>query len=451
MFFYLIAGLLAPVFAFAFGSSPEVKVFSAGGQLEKTFSILTPDYNGAVDLASGDTNGDGKSETIVAGAGSAGVEIYDGAGLKLNGFMAYPKFNGNINVASADVNGDNQNEIITSAGYGGGPHVRVFEQNGESSLSFFAFSSKERVGASVAAGDLGQDGKAEIIAFSYLNRQPEVAVFGNDGHLITKHQLKNLNNNGIVAIVGDFNGDSNKEMAISGKYGTKAQVMIFDWAMNKLSEFTAVENYTGGLNLSSGDINNDGKSEIIITQSFNGSGKVFIFAGDGSRLSEFEAYGAGFNAGLKTAVGDFDGDGQKEIAVAPERIRPADLRRNDYKFIEVNIDQQKLRYFQDGKMLGEFLISSGLKKTPTPLGEFSIYRKRPNVRMTWYYGYNNPMNYDLPNVLWVSSFKGPYTIHGAYWHNNFGHPMSHGCVNMKNAEAKIIYDLVDIGTPVTIY
>jgi lipoprotein-anchoring transpeptidase ErfK/SrfK len=71
--------------------------------------------------------------------------------------------------------------------------------------------------------------------------------------------------------------------------------------------------------------------------------------------------------------------------------------------------------------------------------------------MSWYYGPNNPMNYDLPNVPWVASFKGPYTIHGAYWHHNFGHPMSHGCVNMKVSEAKIIYDWAEIGTPVIIY
>ena len=59
--------------------------------------------------------------------------------------------------------------------------------------------------------------------------------------------------------------------------------------------------------------------------------------------------------------------------------------------------------------------------------------------------------YNLPNVPWVASFKGAYTIHGTYWHHNFGHVMSHGCVNMLTAQAKLIYDWVEIGTKVIIY
>ncbi len=61
------------------------------------------------------------------------------------------------------------------------------------------------------------------------------------------------------------------------------------------------------------------------------------------------------------------------------------------------------------------------------------------------------VGYNLPNVPWVSSFKGAYTIHGTYWHHNFGRVMSHGCVNMLTAQAKMIYDWADIGTKVIIY
>jgi lipoprotein-anchoring transpeptidase ErfK/SrfK len=71
--------------------------------------------------------------------------------------------------------------------------------------------------------------------------------------------------------------------------------------------------------------------------------------------------------------------------------------------------------------------------------------------MTWYYGPDNPLNYDLPNVPWVASFNGPYTIHGTYWHHNFGYPMSHGCINMFTPEAKIVYDWVELKTPVIVY
>lgn len=80
--------------------------------------------------------------------------------------------------------------------------------------------------------------------------------------------------------------------------------------------------------------------------------------------------------------------------------------------------------------------------------------------------------YDLPNVPYTMFFEGPnapagagFSLHGAYWHDNFGHAMSHGCVNMKITDAHKLYDWVnpvtngytthataeDPGTPITIY
>ena len=65
--------------------------------------------------------------------------------------------------------------------------------------------------------------------------------------------------------------------------------------------------------------------------------------------------------------------------------------------------------------------------------------------------------YDLPGVPYVMYFYGGgiaksrgYGIHGTYWHNNFGHPMSHGCVNMPTAEAEWAYYWSDYGTPVIV-
>ncbi len=51
--------------------------------------------------------------------------------------------------------------------------------------------------------------------------------------------------------------------------------------------------------------------------------------------------------------------------------------------------------------------------------------------------------YDLPNVQWVQYFYSDYSFHGTYWHNNFGHPMSHGCLNMTIADAKWLFDWTD--------
>ncbi|NIO43122.1 MAG: L,D-transpeptidase family protein, partial [Burkholderiales bacterium] len=60
-------------------------------------------------------------------------------------------------------------------------------------------------------------------------------------------------------------------------------------------------------------------------------------------------------------------------------------------------------------------------------------------------------NYVLPNVPYVMYFYKDYAIHGTYWHNNFGTPMSHGCVNMSTADARWLYNWSSYGTLVNVH
>jgi lipoprotein-anchoring transpeptidase ErfK/SrfK len=53
-------------------------------------------------------------------------------------------------------------------------------------------------------------------------------------------------------------------------------------------------------------------------------------------------------------------------------------------------------------------------------------------------------------VPYVMYFFEGYGLHGTYWHNNFGHPMSHGCVNLRTPDAKWFYNWAEIGTPVLV-
>jgi lipoprotein-anchoring transpeptidase ErfK/SrfK len=59
--------------------------------------------------------------------------------------------------------------------------------------------------------------------------------------------------------------------------------------------------------------------------------------------------------------------------------------------------------------------------------------------------------YSVPNVKWNTYFDGGIAFHTAYWHNNFGQPMSHGCVNMREADAKTVYDFLPLGTLVHVH
>ena len=108
------------------------------------------------------------------------------------------------------------------------------------------------------------------------------------------------------------------------------------------------------------------------------------------------------------------------------------------KWIEVSLDEQKVRAWEGNSLVMEFPISSG-KWAPTPKGTFNIWYKTRNQTMS---GGSKALGtyYSLPNVPNNMFFFSGYAIHGAYWHNNFGQPMSHGCVNSPLASAAQIFD-----------
>lgn len=141
------------------------------------------------------------------------------------------------------------------------------------------------------------------------------------------------------------------------------------------------------------------------------------------------------------------------------------------KRIEVDLTNQRLYAYEGNRRVFDFLISSG-KWGRTPTGTFRIWIK---LRYTKMEGGSKALRtyYYLPNVPFVMYFYNDgipkwrgFGIHGTYWHSNFGHPMSHGCINMRIEDAGQLYywalpDLRgkssilasddNVGTPVLIY
>ena len=108
------------------------------------------------------------------------------------------------------------------------------------------------------------------------------------------------------------------------------------------------------------------------------------------------------------------------------------------KWIDVDLSEQRVVAYEGTKAVRAFTVSTGLARTPTVQGEFRIQLKVQRQTMSGgsaAYGY-----YSLPNVQWVQYFYQEYAFHGAYWHDNFGQPMSHGCINMTNDDAKWLFD-----------
>ncbi len=144
---------------------------------------------------------------------------------------------------------------------------------------------------------------------------------------------------------------------------------------------------------------------------------------------------------------------------------------NSDKRIEVDLTHQRLYAFEGSSKVYDFPISSG-KWFPTPTGTFRIWGK---FRYTKMEGGNPLWNtyYYLPNVPFVMFFSNDrvassrgFSLHGTYWHNNFGHPMSHGCVNLRISDAGTLFywtspdvgdkttvraDASNQGTEITIY
>lgn len=121
------------------------------------------------------------------------------------------------------------------------------------------------------------------------------------------------------------------------------------------------------------------------------------------------------------------------------------------KFIRVSLKEQRLRAYEYGKLVDTFLISSGKGKYPSPHGDFSVLDKDPVVDYIWSYSPGNPDNFDLGDVPYNLRYTGHKYIHYAYWHHNFGHPMSHGCINVSLSNSKWIYRWADKGVPVSIH
>jgi hypothetical protein len=125
---------------------------------------------------------------------------------------------------------------------------------------------------------------------------------------------------------------------------------------------------------------------------------------------------------------------------------------NGKKHIYVDLSTQTLYAYEGSAQILKVLISSG-KWGRTPVGNFNIWQKLPVTRMA---GGEGADAYNLPNVQWVMYFHNDFGFHTAYWHNNFGHPMSHGCVNMRLVDARQLYDWADgpvdkqVGTAVSI-
>jgi len=129
--------------------------------------------------------------------------------------------------------------------------------------------------------------------------------------------------------------------------------------------------------------------------------------------------------------------------VAPY-VAPQIASSDGEHWIDVDLSQQRLYAYSGDSVVNSFLVSTGVWQTPTVTGKYKIWVKLRYSDMS------GP-GYYLPDVPYVMYFYKDYGLHGTYWHNNFGNPMSHGCVNLSIPDAEWVYNFTSVGTVVNVH
>jgi subtilisin family serine protease len=189
------------------------------------------------------------------------LKFFNQDGFEEKSIDVYGQFHGGVNITSGDIDGDGVYEIITGAGPGGGPHVRIFKNNGEFKNQFFAYDKNSRSGVNVASGDVNGDGVYEIITSQNQGETSLIKIFSGDGKKLINQFLAYHPSfrGGVNVASGDVNGDGVYEIITGAGPGGGPHVRIFDYLGNVKGQFFAYDkNFRGGVNVASGDVNRDG-------------------------------------------------------------------------------------------------------------------------------------------------------------------------------------------------
>jgi len=260
------------------------------------------------------------------------VLILDEQGKAIKSWMAYnSNFKGGVNVAVGDVNNDGSDEVVTGPGAGGGPHIRVFSSQGSLLSEFFAYDAKFTGGVNIAIGDLDGDGQKEIITAPQSRGGPHVRVFDMTGQLLSEFFAYDARFSGGVNIAaGDVNNDQKDEIVTAPASGMVAEIKVFDDKTTQKETFLAYDaSFTSGVKVAVGDVNNDGWQEIITTPAKNSEPVVKLFSYRGKDKGQFLAYSRYLTGGTEVLAKDFTGDRQPEILMLPDKGGAALLKIYD--------------------------------------------------------------------------------------------------------------------------
>lgn len=135
--------------------------------------------------------------------------------------------------------------------------------------------------------------------------------------------------------------------------------------------------------------------------------------------------------------------------VVPDTTRPGKVEGD--RWISINLFEQTLAVYDHGQLVFATLVASGLPGWWTRPGDFQITTKLEKTVMSGAFAADRSDYYYLQDVPWTMYFDEARALHGAYWHNGFGYPRSHGCVNLSPANSHWLYEWADEGTWVHVW
>lgn len=259
--------------------------------------------------------------------GSPHVRTFNNHGSPSSGgFYAFKKtFKGGIRIASGDIDGDNEDEIIAGAGPGGGPHVRIFEKSGQTKpLDFFPFHTNSRSGVDVAAGDVDGDGKDEIAVSQFKNAESWIKVYkyNEKKEIIGEWRaFGEGEEHGATVAMGDVDNDGKAEVIVGAGEGGGPQIQVYEanGERKPIQFFAFHPDSRSGVDVSAADTDGDGKAEIGVTQLEGAEAwtKVYRYNNEKTIVGEWRSFPRGVECGANIDLHDLTGDGRAEAIVGP--------------------------------------------------------------------------------------------------------------------------------------
>lgn len=295
---YVLAGLGLKSFPQVFLLNPDSTTF-------KSFFTYSTNFKGEIFVAAGDTDGDGINEVVTAPGQGGGphIRVLSVEGKPLAQFFAFDKyFYNGLSLAVGDTDGNNKSEIIVAPLRGLRSEVRVFDRTGKMLKSFLPYDNFNN-GVDLAACDVNRDGKDEIITAPNVGGLPIVKIFNQDGKLLNEFSVFNANvKSGAVIACGDVHGDGQPEIIVSLGKGYQPEIRIYNYLGDRLASFYAGEmNYYNGLNLAIGDIDSDGAGEIIVGNGNGSEPRLKIFNRFGELKQSYLIYNSSYRGGVRPA------------------------------------------------------------------------------------------------------------------------------------------------------